>query len=267
MVHIGTTQLIAPMTLNMIHRLVRTHYVRTYYSHTTPTHYISWIHLKIIYHYLLADSLSSSPYGPWKNLVESLHFLVSGSKEDSCSCFHSLTMSMFDCHLYFTSSSSSSPSPSPSSVFLSFSFLFSDEASCMRMVHEYYTSTAGQFDFLVHYLNETPARGNFISDIYHHPCMAVLELLRGKCPPNSLTFHPLLSLLSDTFSTFCYTPIHSFPFHPHPFYHSISYSSPVPFLFFHPLTTQLHNTLPQSLVQTSTSSAMTALRVRALFAL
>ena len=41
MVHIGTTQLIAPMTLNMIHRLVRTHYVRTYYSHTTPTHYIS----------------------------------------------------------------------------------------------------------------------------------------------------------------------------------------------------------------------------------
>jgi hypothetical protein len=56
----------------------------------------------------------------------------------------------------------------------------------MRMVHEYYTSSAGQFDFLVHYLNETPARGKFISNIYHHPCMAVLELLRGKCPPYSL---------------------------------------------------------------------------------
>ena len=55
-----------------------------------------------------------------------------------------------------------------------------DESSCMRMVHEYYSSSDGRFDFLVSYLNENPSRGNLISDIYHHPAMAVLELLRGK---------------------------------------------------------------------------------------
>jgi hypothetical protein len=55
-----------------------------------------------------------------------------------------------------------------------------DEASCMRMVHEYYTSNTGKFDFLVTYLNENAARGKAISDVYHHPAMAVLELLRGE---------------------------------------------------------------------------------------
>ena len=65
-------------------------------------------------------------------------------------------------------------------LYFFFLFLLLDEASCLRMVHEYYTSTTGQFDFLVFYLNETPARGKFISDVYHHPAMAVLELLRGE---------------------------------------------------------------------------------------
>jgi hypothetical protein len=50
----------------------------------------------------------------------------------------------------------------------------------MRMVHEYYTSNTGKFDFLVTYLNENAARGKAISDVYHHPAMAVLELLRGE---------------------------------------------------------------------------------------
>ena len=49
----------------------------------------------------------------------------------------------------------------------------------MRMVHEYYSSVDGKFDFLVSYLNEKSSRGKFMSDIYHHPAMAVLELLRG----------------------------------------------------------------------------------------
>ena len=67
------------------------------------------------------------------------------------------------------------------------------------MVHEYYTSTTGQFDFLVFYLNETPARGKFISDVYHHPAMAVLELLRGETyyPSHSpLLFSPYRSTVS-----------------------------------------------------------------------
>ena len=54
-----------------------------------------------------------------------------------------------------------------------------DEASCMRMVNEYYSSSEGKYEFLVAYLNEEASRGKFITDIYHHPAMSVLELLRG----------------------------------------------------------------------------------------
>ena len=51
----------------------------------------------------------------------------------------------------------------------------------MRMVNEYYSSPEGKFEFLVSYLNEETSRGKFITDIYHHPAMSVLELLRGMC--------------------------------------------------------------------------------------
>lgn len=49
----------------------------------------------------------------------------------------------------------------------------------MRMVQQFYTNTTGKFDLLVSYLNSDPTRGKLISNIYHHPTMAVLELLRG----------------------------------------------------------------------------------------
>ena len=49
----------------------------------------------------------------------------------------------------------------------------------MMMVNQYYSSSDGKFEFLVSYLNKNESRGKFISDIYHHPVMAVLELLRG----------------------------------------------------------------------------------------
>ena len=80
------------------------------------------------------------------------------------------------------------------------------------MVHEYYTSTTGQFDFLVFYLNETPARGKFISDVYHHPAMAVLELLRGEIyyPSQSpLLSSPLLTIQLYLFF-YCLTLLISF---------------------------------------------------------
>ena len=54
-----------------------------------------------------------------------------------------------------------------------------DEASCMIMVNQYYSSSDGKFEYLVSYLNDNESRGKFISDMYHHPVMAVLELLRG----------------------------------------------------------------------------------------
>jgi hypothetical protein len=72
-----------------------------------------------------------------------------------------------------------------------------------------------------------------------------------------LLFSPLTIQLSITLSPTLLLPV-SCP---------ISNLSSFPSPDLHPLTTQLPITLLQSLVQTSTSSAMTVLRVRALFAL